>query len=91
MGNAFYDCPNIRIIISFIHYLCMKLSLDQLKSLGFEQVNQFEAILDSEYLLDLKTNDLWALNDGYMEQELITRIDNIEHLKQVINSLGYEN
>jgi len=69
----------------------MKLSLDQLKSLGFEQVNQFEAILDSEYLLDLKTNDLWALNDGYMEQELITRIDNIEHLKQVINSLGYEN
>jgi len=90
MGNAFYDCPNIRIIISFIHYLCMKLSLDQLKSLGFEQVNQFEAILDSEYLLDLKTNDLWAINDG-MEEDLIARIDNIEHLKQVINSLGYGN
>jgi hypothetical protein len=68
----------------------MKLSLDQLKSLGFEQVNQFEAILDSEYLLDLKTNDLWAINDG-MEEDLIARIDNIEHLKQVINSLGYGN
>ena len=68
----------------------MKLLLDQLKPLGFESINQFEAILDSEYLLDLKTNDLWAINDG-MEEELIARIDNIEHLKQVIEALGYRN
>ena len=90
MGDAFYVNTNISIIISFIYYFCMKLLLDQLKPLGFESINQFEAILDSEYLLDLKTNDLWAINDG-MEEELIARIDNIEHLKQVIEALGYRN
>jgi hypothetical protein len=90
MGDAFYVNTNISIIISFIYYFYMKLLLDQLKPLGFESINQFEAILDSEYLLDLKTNDLWAINDG-MEEELIARIDNIEHLKQVIEALGYRN
>ena len=44
---------------------------------------------DIEY--NIKTQELWSINDGYGEPELIGRYTNIQELKQAIELLkGYE-
>lgn len=68
----------------------MKITNKQAEDLGFNIISIKEAILDSDYLFDFKTNELWFINDGFGDPELIVKIKNFEHLKQVIETFGYD-
>lgn len=41
-----------------------------------------------EYVFNIITQELWDINDGVGEPELLTRIDNLDHLKMVM--LAYD-
>ena len=41
-----------------------------------------------EYMFNVVTQELWDINDGVGEPTLLTRIDNLDHLKMVM--LAYD-
>ena len=41
-----------------------------------------------EYMFNTTTQELWDINDGVGEPTLLTRIDNLDHLKMVM--LAYD-
>lgn len=41
-----------------------------------------------EYMFNVVTQELWDINDGVGEPTLLTRIDNLDHLKSVM--LAYD-
>lgn len=80
----------------------MKLSSEQLKCLGFEQfekVNEW-VTKDGDYSFNIKTNQLWFINDGIQliekekygvdsSYELIKIIISFKDLQDTLEALGY--
>jgi len=65
-----------------------KINKTQLIELGFIEIDKTEYLLDSDYLLNIITNELFFVNDGYGEPELVAKIENYEHLIQVLESIN---
>jgi hypothetical protein len=64
-----------------------KIDKQHLEKIGFKQLcdNSHEFIYNYDYLFNTITNELYFINDGYGEPELIVnKIKDIKHLQQVI-------
>lgn len=67
-----------------------KITIEQLKELNFVIGKHFILTDDNNYEFDIHSNELLYINDGLGEPESVVIVDNFEHLKQVMESLGYE-
>ena len=62
----------------------------QLLDLGFFEENFNSYYFDSwEYQFIINKQELYYTNDGFGEPEFIAKIKDVEHLKEVMCSLGY--
>jgi hypothetical protein len=64
----------------------MKVKKEDLISLGFIEQNKVQFILNWDYMFDLISNELFYIDDGDIEPELVSRIENLPHLQQVLES-----
>lgn len=59
---------------------------EQLNSINFYSKDQTLYIDNNfDYEFNIKTQELWDINDGYGEPEFICRITNFEKFKELIN------
>jgi hypothetical protein len=69
----------------------MKLDLEKLKEIRFlESGPKTYLSSDGDYLLNVKTRELFFLNDGYGEPELLLVVDDMNHLIFTLESIGYK-
>ena len=63
----------------------------QIKSLGFTTTNgnEYCDAPNWEYMFNIATQELYSINDGYGEPDLICRCRDLEHLKEVIELTNY--
>lgn len=62
-----------------------KITNTQLIELGFE-LHHNTWILDYDYEFNQKTNELFSINDGYGDVEFIVKVDNFNHLKNLVDT-----
>ena len=63
---------------------------DELLDLDFYSLNNnpIEYFYDSwEYMFLFNTQELFCINDGFGEPQFIAKIDNLAHLKEVLDHL----
>ena len=60
---------------------------EQLNSISYTSIDETEYVdIESwDYMFNIKTQELWFINDGVDEPELLCRITNFEKLKDLLN------
>lgn len=60
---------------------------EQLNSIDYTSKDETEYMKYGvwEYLFNIKTQELWSLNDGLNEPEFLCRVTSFEKLKDLIN------
>lgn len=62
------------------------ITIEEIESIGFREINSGNfCTIDFEYEFNIRTQELWSINDGFGEPTFLCRVTKIEKLQELID------